>query len=82
MGGRPLLIGGSLLAGLGLGTLAALGVELIVRPLRGPQDIQSITGASPLGLIPTIEPSDQSAATDSWFPFGLFRRLRRDREPI
>lgn len=52
---RPLFIAGGALAGLGLGLLLMIGVELVLRPIRGLDTVKSITGAAPLAAIPTIE---------------------------
>ena len=52
---RPLFIGGGALAGLGLGLLLMIGVELVLRPIRGLDTVKYITGAAPLAAIPTIE---------------------------
>lgn len=52
---RPLFVGGGALAGLGLGLLLMIGVELVLRPIRGLDTVKSITGAAPLAAIPTIE---------------------------
>jgi uncharacterized protein involved in exopolysaccharide biosynthesis len=52
---RPLLIAGGLAAGLGMGLLLALAVELFFRPIRDISDIKAVTGAMPLVSIPTID---------------------------
>lgn len=52
---RPLFIGGGALVGLGLGLLLMIGVELVLRPIRGLDTVKSLTGVAPLAAIPTIE---------------------------
>lgn len=51
---RPLFVGGGALAGLGLGIILMIGIELILRPIRGLDTVKAITGAAPLAAIPTI----------------------------
>jgi uncharacterized protein involved in exopolysaccharide biosynthesis len=41
--------------GLALGLLLALGVEVVLRPIRDPDTLAAITGARPLGLVPIVE---------------------------
>jgi uncharacterized protein involved in exopolysaccharide biosynthesis len=52
---RPLFIAGGAAAGLALGLLLMIGVELVLRPIRGLDTVKAITGAAPLAAIPTIE---------------------------
>jgi polysaccharide biosynthesis transport protein len=61
---RPLLMAGGLLAGLGLGLVMMIGIELIRRPIRGLDMVKAITGVAPLVAIPTIVPKGQ--AKPSW----------------
>lgn len=69
---RPLFIAGGALAGLGLGLLLMIGVELVLRPIRGLDTVKAITGAAPLAAIPTIE--SQRPKPAPWYkklwPFG------------
>lgn len=59
---RPLFVAGGALAGLALGLLLMIGVELVLRPIRGLDTVKAITGAAPLAAIPTIESKlDKSA---------------------
>jgi polysaccharide biosynthesis transport protein len=51
---RPLVIGGGALAGLILGLLLALGVEVLRRPLRSPAQLEGL-GVPVVGIVPIIE---------------------------
>jgi polysaccharide biosynthesis transport protein len=51
---RPKFILGGLLAGLGLGFLLMLGIELIQRPIRGLEGVKSATGTAPLVALPSL----------------------------
>jgi polysaccharide biosynthesis transport protein len=64
-------IGGSL----AFGFLLAAGVELILRPIRDPKVLSSITGVPPLGVIPTIARKHPPGRA-SWFQ--LWRRTALD----
>jgi polysaccharide biosynthesis transport protein len=70
---RPLLIFGGLAAGLGLGLVCALGLELLLSPIRGVGSVKAITGFAPLAAIPTIVPKSPKSA-GRWYrrlwPFG------------
>lgn len=59
---RPLFVAGGALAGLALGLLLMIGVELVLRPIRGLDTVKAITGAAPLAAIPTIESKLPKAA--------------------
>lgn len=59
-------IGGSI----GFGLLLAGGVELLLRPIRDPKALASITGVPPLGVVPTIV----SKRPRQPFPWRLRRR--------
>jgi hypothetical protein len=52
---KPLIVGGSLFFGLGLGVLVALLMELFARRVRGIEDLRSIVDTPVLGVIPAIE---------------------------
>jgi uncharacterized protein involved in exopolysaccharide biosynthesis len=58
---RALLIIAGVLAGLVLGCLLAIAREMVVRPIRGAEQVEGITGVSPLVVVPIIKS-------------GLFRR--------
>lgn len=72
---RLLITAVALAAGLGLGALLALAVEMFLHPIRTPGRIAAITGAPTLALVPMIEPRDNGGAEAR--P-GLFRRLLRN----
>jgi protein tyrosine kinase modulator len=73
---RPLLIGAGVLAGLALGLLSTLVVELVRRPLRSPVQIEGM-GLPVIGIVP-IFPAD-AQPKKKWRLF-TFKRLGR-REP-
>jgi uncharacterized protein involved in exopolysaccharide biosynthesis len=68
---RPLLIAGGAAAGLGLGLLLALGMELLTKPIRSPRQIEQL-GLPIIGVIPMITPKGQTRR----FP-ALFSREKR-----
>ncbi len=76
---RPLLIAGGIAAGIGLGVLLALAIELIRRPIRGARDLEAVVGAPPLAVIPTL---DKGAAPRrrrfAWLRRGQRRRPRKN----
>ncbi len=72
---RPLFIAGGALAGLGLGLLLMIGVELVLRPIRGLDTVKAITGVAPLAAIPTIESKRPKPAP--WYS-RLWSLKRRD----
>lgn len=51
---RPLVIAGGALAGLVLGLILALGIEVLRRPLRSPAQLESL-GVPVVGIVPIIE---------------------------
>jgi polysaccharide biosynthesis transport protein len=51
---RPLIAAGGVLGGVLLGLLLALGLEALVRPIRDPTVLASITGHRPLAMVPVI----------------------------
>jgi protein tyrosine kinase modulator len=67
---RPLVIAGGAAAGLGLGLLLALIVELLNRPMRSPAQLQSM-GLPVLGVVPILQQKPRKKR------FFLFRK----REP-
>jgi succinoglycan biosynthesis transport protein ExoP len=60
---RPLLIGGGIVVGAGLGFALALLFELIQRPVRGVEAVRQLTGSAPLVVVPTLK---RSEATRGW----------------
>ena len=66
---RPLLIAVGAAAGLFLGLLLALGMELVRRPLRSPSQIEAL-GLPVLGVVPLFESKKSSGR------FSFFRRKR------
>ncbi len=69
---RPLFVGGGALAGLGLGIILMIGIELVLRPIRGLDTVKAITGAAPLAAIPTIlaKRSEQAPWYKKLWPFN------------
>ena len=58
--------------GFALGFLLAFAIELFLGPIRGPASLQRIAGATPLGVIPVVEPKRQPRGRiGRWF---LFRK--------
>ncbi len=51
---RPKFMIGGMVAGLAIGLVALIGMELWRRPLRGLDSVKAITGVAPLAAIPTI----------------------------
>jgi polysaccharide biosynthesis transport protein len=78
---RPLLVAGGLAGGFGLGLFLVLGLELFLRPIRDPDEILAVTGAVPLGSIPTIE-SEAKDETRSWLSRLSFGRFARREEAV
>jgi succinoglycan biosynthesis transport protein ExoP len=64
---RPLMIGGAAVAGLALGLLLALALELLLRPLRSTDQVEAL-GYPLLGAVPLLH-SDRPKKR-----FGIFRR--------
>lgn len=67
---RPLLIGAGAAAGLVLGILLALAIEMLNRPLRSPGQIEGL-GLPVLGLVPVFEGVSKKRR------FGRLRKLER-----
>lgn len=72
---RLLIIGVALAAGLGLGTLLALAVEMFLNPIRTPGRVAAITGSPNLALIPVIE---ERGAAGPRRQEGFLRRIFRN----
>lgn len=74
---RLLLIGGGVGAGLALGVVLALGLELLLRPIRGVAQIKSL-GLEPLALVPTFTPDlAPGEKPRRFFRLPTLRRTRR-----
>jgi len=69
---RPMIMIGGLIAGVGLGLMIALLLELVLKPIRDADMVRAIVGEAPLVLIPTIDLADEKA--EPWYrklwPFG------------
>ena len=57
---RPLLIAAGAAAGLVLGLLLALGIELVNRPVRSPRQLEQLD-VPVIGLVPLIKSKPQAA---------------------
>ncbi len=68
---RPLLMAAGAVAGLGLGIVLALGVELLSRPLRSPAQLEGM-GLPVLGVVPKFPANPQLGVRT---PGGRFARL-------
>jgi succinoglycan biosynthesis transport protein ExoP len=64
---RPLVIGAGAAAGLGLGFLLALLIELLNRPMRSPAQLQGM-GLNVLGVVPVLQQKPRKKR------FTLFRK--------
>lgn len=74
-----LLIGAiALAAGLGLGAVLALAVEMFLAPVRTPGRVAAITGSPTLALVPMIEPRQRGGDDGIDSRPGLFKRLLRN----
>lgn len=70
---RPKLIGAGFGAGLAIGLILMLGIELILKPVRGVETVRAIAGELPLVVIPTIKYEKKRKWT--WrSPLSLLRR--------
>jgi polysaccharide biosynthesis transport protein len=65
---RPLLTIGGLLAGLGLGILLALAIELFSRPIRSPDALKAVANVPLLVTVPLIQVENGG--------LGFFQKLR------
>jgi uncharacterized protein involved in exopolysaccharide biosynthesis len=72
---RTLLMIGGVAVGLVLGLGLALLAELLHRPIRGTQALQSLLGTGPLVVIPTLKPKRPGDRRRRWGA-GLFRRRK------
>ena len=67
---RPIMIGAGAVAGLGLGLILALLIELLNRPLRSPAQVQSM-GMPILGVVPILQTLQRKKR------FGLFKKREK-----
>lgn len=65
-------------AGIGLGLLLALAVEILLHPIRDPSALKRITGSRPLAIIPVIKIAKKDIPTAK--RRGIFARLFGSRE--
>jgi len=72
---RPLIIAGSIAAGLGLGIGLVLLIELILQPIRGTAGLRAVIGEQPLAVIPDFD------QRPNWIAQRLERRIRRKSTP-
>lgn len=68
---RKILIAGAFSGGVGLGLALILGIELLLRPIRGVDAVKAATGAPPLAIIPDY------ARKSNWVIRFLERRNRK-----
>ena len=60
---------GGIGGGLAFGFILAYGIELLLRPIRGPAALYNILGAAPLGVIPIVKPKTTKKRKWSKFAF-------------
>ena len=60
---------GGIGGGLAFGFILAYGIELLLRPIRGPAALYNILGAAPLGVIPIVKPKTPKKRKWSKFAF-------------
>jgi polysaccharide biosynthesis transport protein len=72
---RLLILAAGILGGLGLGAIMALGIEILLAPIRDPTRLASIMGAQPLGVIPVINTNLPNAEPARWYEF--WKRFKR-----
>lgn len=80
---RLLILGGGIAAGIGLGLLMALAVELILRPIRSVDTLAALVGSPLLGAIPVIANNPKVARSAKKSRFSWLRPkllLRGSRE--
>ena len=66
---RLLLAAAGIIGGLGLGIVLALAIELLMQPIRDPQTLRGIPGATALGMVPFIESRKTPSQKRRWWPF-------------
>jgi uncharacterized protein involved in exopolysaccharide biosynthesis len=76
---RLLIAAIGIAAGLAIGIVLALAVELLLRPIRDPKTLQAITGAPPLSVVPVISDPDTPGEPGRRFPFPSWLRKRAQR---
>lgn len=76
---RPLIIAIGLGAGLALGFVFAMAVEMFMHPIRDPKAIKAITGTRPLAMVPVLKPlrPRNRGKGAGWRRFLPFRRKAR-----
>lgn len=67
---------GGIGGGLALGLILALGIELLLRPIRGPAALYNIMGAAPLGVIPVV--TSKSGKKRKWWNRSALRATGRN----
>jgi polysaccharide biosynthesis transport protein len=72
---RWLILGLGVLGGLGLGTVMALLVEMMLSPIRDPARLASIMGMQPIGVIPMITAKLPNVEPAKWYEF--WKRFKR-----
>ena len=73
---RWMLIAGGPAAGIALGLVLLLAVELLLRPIRDPATLTEMFGESPLGVIPTV-PAKGGTQGRRWYQRLLGRGRRQ-----
>jgi len=66
---RLLIVALGVGGGLALGLILALGVEIVLRPIRDPDVLAAITGSRPLGMVPLVQQRAQTKAPFRRFAF-------------
>ena len=74
---RPLILALGIAAGLALGFILAMAVELFLRPVRDPKAIAAITGARPLAMVPVITHERRKPRRNDKGRRRFLRRKRR-----
>ena len=72
---RPLIIAGSIMAGLLFGLALVILIELITHPIRGTAALRAVIGEPPLAVIPDFD------QRPSWIAQLIERRVRRKSNP-
>jgi capsular polysaccharide biosynthesis protein len=63
---RPVLIAGGAAAGLALGLLLVLALELLTKPIRSPRQLEAL-GVPVLGVVPFLDPKPRARRLASLF---------------
>jgi protein tyrosine kinase modulator len=75
---RPLVIAAAAAAGLALGLVLALGVELMARPMRSPSQLRAL-GLPVLGVVPVLESEARSKRRFLRWPFRIWPFRKREK---